>query len=513
MSEDYNIKSKFKQYLNIDKAKEWLENNLDKVKAIFQNIKLRNYIFEPFKQVFSMDGDSSSAKIKSVISIVAISNMVMAGLPGKMGVGVTVSMALEGWMAYVIARNVGIKLRQPSDVWKYFGMVAGTSVIILQIFRHLLGFAFSLFSVIPFISPMILAELFVTDFVGVLFWVGFEEARDKGSFKVPKRAFLRIKDRTKDIYTFQKNALKDTLTLENLKKVGKRLKAWLTGEIDYDKPALKGEILPLASMIYLIQGKYESLSGPLGEVFITSIRRAYSTKLGNASLDEMRDFFSGRNPEQLKGDVSLVKGEMREHLGEQIENADGDNTSAELHESRTVPGSDAVFTNIETGERIRVSYKTVSDPQLIEDALEKYPQYPIVANEEMREYFGDHPMVMFDGIENQDMKTITEDNFEKLAGSLESFQTMEVAVGSVGAKVIASLWPFVIAYIRKRISREQLDRVFTTVLGDSGATLLSRISWAIVLGPVFAWYLLARSIILITKGSKPVIKEKHIVLK
>ena len=45
----------------------------------------------------------------------------MLGLPGKMGVGVYVVMALEGWMAFCIARHVGFRVRKPSDIWKYFG--------------------------------------------------------------------------------------------------------------------------------------------------------------------------------------------------------------------------------------------------------------------------------------------------------------------------------------------------------------------------------------------------------
>ncbi|WP_139253874.1 hypothetical protein [Marinobacterium iners] len=63
-----------------------------------------------------------------MITLVAVTNMVLAGLPVKMGVVVVVSMALEAWMAFTIARAVGIKVNAVSDIWKYFGLFAGTVV-------------------------------------------------------------------------------------------------------------------------------------------------------------------------------------------------------------------------------------------------------------------------------------------------------------------------------------------------------------------------------------------------
>ena len=49
----------------------------------------------------------------------------MAGLPGKLGVGVWISMALEAWMALRIARLVGIKIDKPSDIFVYVGTFGG----------------------------------------------------------------------------------------------------------------------------------------------------------------------------------------------------------------------------------------------------------------------------------------------------------------------------------------------------------------------------------------------------
>jgi hypothetical protein len=504
MSENtnYNFKERFNTYKSSSSAEDWLNNNFERVRSMFKDIRIRDYIFEPFKNVFKERDGSSNSKITSAITLVAVSNMVLAGLPGKLGLGVTVSMGLEGWMAFTIAKQVGLKIENISDIWKYFGLLAAISLTIIEGFRQLLGFGFSLFSIVPGINPLILAELFVTDFVGVLFWVGFEETKKQGSFSIPLKTIKSIYDRTKEIITYQKDLIVGALTIENLKLVGKRLKSWLLGEINIDKAALRGEIFPFIAMANLIKGNYDTLNGPLGTVFINAIRRGYSNQLSGASLDEMKSFFNNRTPEQLKGDVSLVKGEMRESLGELHENTDGDTIFAELHNSRMVPGSDVVFTDLQTGDRWVVQYKSVSDPALIERALDKYPDIPIVATSEMEEYFGDHPLVMFDGISDSDLQQVTEENFERLSGLLEKVDATSVAATSVAAKTIASLWPFVMAYIRKKITQDQMETVITKVLGESGATLASRISWAILLGPVFAWYLLARSVTIMFRGAE-----------
>ena len=50
------------------------------------------------------------------------------------------------------------------------------------------------------------------------------------------------------------------------------------------------------------------------------------------------------------------------------------------------------------------------------------------------------------------------------------------------------------------------------VLGDSGKALASRIAWAMVLGPVFAWYLLARSVLLLTKGAENLSSKRKVLV-
>lgn len=506
------FREKMKSYSRNDNEKKWLDENSTLVRKLFENTRLRDFVFEPFKGVFKYNEDDLKERIMSTITQVAIANAVIAGLPGKLGIGVVVSICLEAWMAFTIAKSVGFKINTINDVWKYMGLLGGVAVTILILFKQLLGFAFSLFNMIGLLPATVLAELLVTNLVGVLFWFAFEEAKKNGTFKIRLKRVLDIKKSIKDLYNHQKDFIKALGNKENIKLVGKRIKLWLTGDIVNASQGMRGEVFAFASMAYLLEGKYDELNGPLGKTFIESIQRAYSNKLGDATLAEMRDFFEARTPEQLNGDVNLVKGEMFEHLVEDFENADGDEWLAELHDDRTVPGSDIIFTNIETGEEIEVSLKSTDSPDLIERALERYPDTPILTTKEAEEYFGDNPMIDYSDIEDAELEEVTEENFEKLVEQLEPISAVKVAAAGVVSRTIASVWPFIMAYIRKRITYSQLNEALIKIFGESGVSLTSRISFAIILGPVFAWYLLARSIIKITKATQSLPKSRRVLV-
>ncbi len=497
-----SFEDRFDSYSHGEKEKKWTEENAPLIHKLFENIRIRDFIFEPFKGVFTHFEDDPDEKILSTITQVAIANAVIAGLPGKLGVGVAVSICLEAWMAYTIARSVGIKIKSINDVWAYMGLLGGVAVVILFVFRHLLGFAFAMFNMVGALPATILAELLVTDIVGVLFWFGFAEANKTGRFRIPKMMIGHLLEKTTELFSHQEDFATALCNKDNIKLVGSRLKSWFSGDIISVEPGMRGEIFAFAAMAYLIEGKYDELKGPLGEQFIESIRRAYSSQLGDATLEQMSNYFSGHTPAQLSGDINLVKGEMFEHLVEHLENIDGDHWTAQLHDIRTVPGSDIIFTNIETGQQIEVSLKSTDMPGVIEEALKRYPDIPILTTTEVEQYFGDHPLVDYTEISDAKLEKITEDNFERLVDDLEPISAAKIATSGVISKTITSVYPFVIAYIRRKITQEQLKIALTKVLGDSGVSLASRLSFAIILGPVFAWYLLARSVLLMVKSAQ-----------
>ena len=143
---------------------------------------------------------TTDQQIYALITQVSIANAVLAGLPGKLGIGVIICIALEFYMAISIARRIGFKISD-DDLWAkfkdlsklglYFTFVA---FIAIYAFKHMLGFVFSL---IPGVLPQIvIAEYIVTMFVGVLFFQAFEQTSE-GSFfsqKIIQSSFKKQKN-------------------------------------------------------------------------------------------------------------------------------------------------------------------------------------------------------------------------------------------------------------------------------------------------------------------------------
>ena len=487
------------RYRNTDllnEAREWLEKNFLKVSTLFENIRLRDFVLEPFKSVFNSNTASLKSEIYSVITQVAIINAVLAGLPGKMGIGVIVSMGMEAWMAYQIAQHLGIRFTKISDVWQYFGAIAATLATILWGVKAALGAAFSMFSLISGpINPLIFAEILVTDLLGVAFWFGFsniKKNKEFGSFGAKD-----ISKVTHELFKHQYGLLKHILSPSNIKLVGKRLVVYLKGDFPVDQRLINGEVFSTMAMAYLISGQYEKLEGPLGENFIKAIRLRWSSQFNeDTSIEEIAARFQDYSPEQMEGAINTIKGKMFEIMVTEQQNLDGDQWSAVMHTDESFPGSDIIFINEATGEHLEVSLKAASidNTSIIEEALSKYPDTPIMSTDEVASLYKDDPRVFGSGVLNEDLDSITKENYEKLIEEIEPINQYEVVIGGVTMGTAAALWPFVIAYLRKKIDRSQLEMVFEKVLGEAGIKLASRLTYAFVFGPLFAWWLLARGV-------------------
>jgi hypothetical protein len=491
------LKERLQGYSDTKEARDWLNSNLSRVKALFDNYTLRDFILEPFKGVFDPPAKEIDKDIYSVITQVAIVNAVIAGLPGKMGVGVYVAMAFEGWMAFRIARHVGLPVKKPSDIWEYFGLLAASAGVILYGFRTLLGFAFSVFSVVPIINPLIFAEILVTDLVGVLFWIGFNETKETESFAIPKRTILKAATTTRKLFKHQLEILKNVLSLKNIKTVAERISIYLKGEFPFDMRIINGETFATGAMAYLIAGHYEKLEGPLGATFLKAIRLRWSAQFSpDATVEDIAARFREYDTDQLEGVINTIKGKMFEIMATKQENLDGDEWKAKMHTDESFPGSDIILTNEETNQQIEISLKAVSqdNTEIVERALAKYPDLPIMTTDEAAELYQGHNMVFGSGIQNQELHEITEKNIDELMTKIKPVNEYQVVIGGVAVGTVVALWPFVIAYLRDRISKNKLEKVFEHILGKSGITLASRLSYAIVFGPLFAWYLVARGV-------------------
>ena len=494
-----NFKSRSQDYKNeeyLKKALEWLKNNLYKVKQLIADTPISNFILEPFQGVFKTKSDLVESDIYGVITKVAVVNMVLAGLPGRLGLGVWVSIGLEIWMAYKIAQYVGLKeVKSYKDVARYLGLATGVFLLIFETFKVAIGLAIAVISTFWPYSPIIFAELFVTNMLGLIFLFGFQNLLHAKSFNDIKT--YQLFSMTRRLTNHQWKLVKNVANTDNLKIIGKRIKEFLAGDFPVDQKIVNGEVFSTVAMAYLIAGQHEKLEGPLGEAFVQAIRLRWSAQLGEtASIEEISEHFQQYDISQLEGATNTIKGKMFEILVTEQENTDSDNWTAKMHEDESFPGSDIIFMNSETNETLEVSLKAVSanNSFIIEDALAKYPDLPIMSTDEVANLYADNPNVFGSGFTNKDLDGITNEKLQILISQMEPINAKEVVVGGITMSTFAALWPFVMAYLRGRISREQLELVFLQVMGDSGAKLVSRLSWAVVLGPMFAWWLLARGV-------------------
>ena len=302
---------------------------------------------------------------------------------------------------------------------------------------------------------------------------------------------------TKKLTQHQWSLVKNVANKDNLKSIAKIIKEFLVGDFPVDQKVINGEVFSTAAMSYLIAGQYEKLEGPLGEAFIEAIRLRWSAQLGEtATIEEISEHFQQYDISQLEGVTNTIKGKMFEILVTDQENTDSDNWTAKMHEDESFPGSDIIFYNSDTNETLEVSLKAISvdNSFIIENALAKYPDLPIMSTDEVADLYADNPNVFGSGFTNKDLDGITDEKLQILISQMEPINAKEVVMGGITMSTFAALWPFVMAYLRGRISREQLELVFFQVMGDSGVKLVSRLSWAVVLGPMFAWWLLARGV-------------------
>lgn len=510
---DDRFEDKFNNYKDdgfIKRTLQWLKENLSKVKQLLEETPLSKFVLEPFYGVFDNSPDILRSDVYNIITKVAIINAVLAGLPGKMGVGVYVAMALELWMAVRIAQYVGLKdIKNTSDIARYVGLFASTGLIILEGFKMIIGSLYSAVSlVVPIINPLIILEIIATNLIGLIFLFGFKNvlyAKKFGDIR-----YLSLLSMTKDLSLHQFHFLKNVVNTENLKIVGGRLKAFFLGEFPVDPKIINGEVFSTIAMAYLIAGQHEKLEGPLGEAFIQAIRLRWSAQLGEtATMEEISEHFQQYDMSQLEGVTNTIKGKMFEILVTAQENTDSDNWIAKMHEDESFPGSDIIFYNSETNEKLEVSLKAVSADNsfIIEDALIKYPDLPIMTTDEVASHYDSNPNVYGSGFTNTDLDDITDENLKNLISQMEPINTKEVVMGGVTMSTFAALWPFVMAYLRKRLTQDQLEKVFFQVMGDSGIRLVSRLASAAILGPIFAWWLLAKGVGAIVDMAKPEIAK------
>ena len=481
-------------------AWDWVQPFFERARRLFEEPgALRSVFGEHARALEPTD-------IRGTITKVAVVNAVLAGLPGKMGVGVLISMGLELWMAWRIARLVGLEVRAPKDLLRHFASLGGTLVVVFWGFRTLLGFAYSAFSVVPGVNPLILAELVTTNLVGVSLWIGFEEMREGQPFRVPIRAGRRIARETKALVSHQIGTVRGIFSATNLREKGRRLKAWMTGDMVPRSPRIPDAVFVSFSFATLLEGEPSRLDGPLGTEFLQSIRDLYPD-LEHASTATIAGRMASYDEDQIPGVVSNIKGRLFERLVERAENADGDAWIARLHDDRTHPSTDIVIENEDTGEAFAVSLKATDDASYVEHALARYPEDPIWTTEEVGARMDHDDRVTSTEFSNDELNEQTKKGLDDLTGdSAPDRIDAGTAVGAgAGLAVAVALWPWVVAWRRGLIDRSRLEEVVRRKLGRAGIGLVGRLALAAAVGPFYMWYLLARTCMTLLDAAQPTV--------
>jgi hypothetical protein len=115
-----------------------LDEHLGVVGQFFSSALVQDFVFGPFRGLFDFTGTPTEIGVRQTITTVALMNAAMAAIPGSIGPGLVVAIALESYMAFRIARLLGFNVRSPGELMRSVGAGAvtafGTGVVFSEIF-------------------------------------------------------------------------------------------------------------------------------------------------------------------------------------------------------------------------------------------------------------------------------------------------------------------------------------------------------------------------------------------
>ena len=475
----------------------------NKVLTILKNKKVKDFILEPFKDVFYTKENTKDREIYEIITFVTIINAVLVGLSGKIGVGIYVSIALEFWMAFSIGKHVGIKIKSKKDFFSHIPVFLIICFIIFFIFKEILDiFYYSSIILLPFLNAMIISEIITTNILGAIIWGILHEVAESKKLRLNREVYLHILTKSKSIFVQQFNTIKQTMTITNIKLVLSRLKKWFKGDLILEQKELNGEIFSTIAMSHLLYNKHNKLRGPLGESYLDAIKAEWSNQIGeDATIEEIAELFKNESIESISSAINTIKNRMFEVMATNIENQNS-NWDSKSISNKTHIESNIIFTNPKTGEQIEIKLEAAEESRqdTLEYALDKFPEKPFTVSEEINSLPTSEHITLTSESSDEELQNLTQNNINDLINSINAPSPTNVVLGDVTGDTIAAIWPFTVAYFRGKITSKTLKKVLVKILEQSGLKLASRLSYALISGPLFAWYLLARGVKLTISG-------------
>jgi hypothetical protein len=498
-----NFYNKIKSKLDLKKIlvlKDQWKKYFPSVKDFLSVESIKKSVLEELYPLEKIAFPKSKQDVYRTITLVAITNAILAGLPGKMGVGIYVSIALEIGMAVSIANHYGFNEIRKENIYKYLGTVTTVILSIVLFFKELISSLFSLFSswTGP-LNPLIPAELLATNLFGIIFLVGFREMKSKGSFNIPWLTFSSIVIETLSLTKHQFNFIKNKPP-EIFKKVRKKILNFFAGEVDikeYSKSEIRGDAFSVLCTAHLLDKNYDALEGPLGKKFIEAVRQSFPKQLSpEASMDNIREHLLSYDDDQLRGLIEKnIKGKFFEVMYKTQQNADGDNWKAEQHPDINHPGTDIVLTNQLTGEQIEVQLKSTFSRSYVETEMEKHPDTIFIVSDEVAEKIND-PRVIPAGLTNENITNIAKDKAERLVNGKIDIEDLAISIGGSSVATGAfSIAPYIIAFKKNKITKEQYQAVLETIIPNATKNSIQNILKYSTGGLLYMWWRPARLII------------------
>ena len=333
--------------------------------------------------------------------------------------------------------------------------------------------------------------LVTTLFYGLFLYLAFSEIRDFGKSKLSPMAVGKIAYRAFKYTTgISKSLIK--LVFKDFPHLAVTIKNNIMDAFDVKKTfqsQIKGEYFFAGSLAYLMMGKFEYLNGPFGRIYLDAWRKAFPTQLGDeASPEQIKDLINSYDTESLDKVLQNINSKFFEILQVIRENADGDEWSAELIDVQNNKASDVIFTNNTTNEVLEANYKNSTNLNYIESHIQEYPDIPVIAPKEIQEKINS-PFVSH--VDTETVDKVTSENFEKL---INQYSNIDVVIGTsaVGAaSYVVRLTPFLFAYYRSNITRDELGQAINKFFPDIASRTVNRIAMLTFFGPLYGVFILS----------------------
>ncbi len=184
---------------------------------------------------------------------------------------------------------------------------------------------------------------------------------------------LEFKSKTESWTSFAKKRVEETINVLN------HLKNYLNVCYKNSPNATIGTV----SAVFLKILSASSAEFNENELLVLEALRGSKNDLNEATIEELGEYISKKDPSELNGLISSIKGKYHELLFQKNENEDGDEFEVELFEDYNHPAADIKLINTLTNESTPYQLKTTDYLSYIKQHNNKYPDIRLFVNEEM----------------------------------------------------------------------------------------------------------------------------------